>query len=84
MENTEALMANLLDNPLLLALLVWSLTWKGFALWRASKNESKRWFIALLIINTAGLLEILYLFVFGKKKVLEDVDDKEVIENQNK
>lgn len=50
------------------ALLVWSLVWKGLALWRAAQNGSKPWFIALLLINTAGILEILYLFVFGKKR----------------
>lgn len=51
-----------------LPLIVWSLFWKGWALWRAAKNDSKGWFIALLILNTLGILEILYIFVFGKKK----------------
>ncbi len=50
-----------------LPLIVWSLFWKGWALWRAAKNDSKVWFIVLLIINTLGILEILYLFVFSKK-----------------
>ena len=62
----------LIASPWLLVLLFWSLVWKGFALWRAARNESKRWFIALLVINTGGLLEILYLFVFGKKKSNSD------------
>lgn len=53
---------------LLLPLIVWSLFWKGWALWRAAKNDSKGWFIALLILNTLGILEILYIFVFGSKK----------------
>lgn len=47
---------------------VWSLIWKGFALYRAGSNRSPKWFVALLLLNTAGILEILYLFVFGKKK----------------
>ena len=68
MENIQSLVSLLVENPLLLALLVWSLVLKGFALWRAAHNESKPWFIALLVINTGGLLEVLYLFVFGKKK----------------
>ena len=46
---------------------LWSLAWKGWALWRAAKNDSKGWFIALLVVNTLGILEILYIFVFGKK-----------------
>ena len=51
----------------LLPLVVWSLIWKGWALWKAAKNDSKPWFIALLILNTAGILDILYIFLFGKK-----------------
>jgi hypothetical protein len=55
---------NLLAVILLLA--VWELVWKGFALWRASKNNQQAWFVVMLILNTAGILEILYLYVFGK------------------
>jgi len=53
---------------LLVPLIIWSLVWKGWALWVAAKNDSKPWFIALLILNTAGILDILYIFVFGKAK----------------
>lgn len=42
---------------------LWSLVWKGLALWRAAQLKQKGWFIALLIINTAGILEIIYLLV---------------------
>lgn len=46
---------------------VWTLIWKGIALWKAAKNDSLPWFIVLLIINTLGILEILYIFIFSKK-----------------
>jgi hypothetical protein len=49
-------------------ILVWSYAWKGFALYRAGANHSPAWFVVLVIFNTLGILEILYLFVFGKKK----------------
>jgi len=39
---------------------LWSLPWKGVALWKAAQSNQLKWFIALLIINTAGILEILY------------------------
>lgn len=45
---------------------IWELIWKGLALWKASKKNSIPWFVILLIINTAGILPILYLFVFSK------------------
>ncbi|MDP2945984.1 MAG: DUF5652 family protein [bacterium] len=54
---------------MLLAIL-WTIPWKGVALWKAVKNNHKRWFVALLVINTLGILEILYIFIFSKRKVL--------------
>lgn len=47
-------------------ILIWSLVWKGFALWKSSRKEQVWWFIALLLINTMGILEILYIFVFSE------------------
>ncbi|GAB2825283.1 hypothetical protein GCM10027022_14940 [Alpinimonas psychrophila] len=52
----------------IIILAVWSAIWKGFALYRAGSNHSPAWFVILMIFNTVGILEILYLFVFGKKK----------------
>lgn len=49
-------------------LLLWSFFWKGLALWNSAKNEDKYWFIALLVLNTMGILEIVYLFFFEKNK----------------
>lgn len=58
------------SSPFTLALLfVWSMFWKGVSLWRAGKQNQKNWFIALLLINTAGILEIVYLFKFSEKKL---------------
>lgn len=47
--------------------LVWSLIWKGMALWQAARHGSKGWFVVLLIVNTLGILDILYIYVFSKK-----------------
>lgn len=47
-------------------LLVWSIIWKGIALWKAARLTHKWWFIIMLIVNTAGILEILYIYVFSK------------------
>lgn len=64
----EYLTANPGVLGLVLVLMVAVMTLKGFALWRAARNNSSAWFIALLVVNTLGVLELLYLFVFGKKK----------------
>ena len=49
-------------------ILAWSLAWKGMALYRAARRDDRAWFVVLLIVNTAGILDILYLYVFGKDK----------------
>lgn len=50
-----------------LALFAWSVVWKGLALWRAAHKEQKWWFIAFLVVNTVGILEILYIYVFSRE-----------------
>ena len=62
-------MENIISNPLILFLiLAWVLPWKGFALWKAAKNSHKKWFIAILVMNTLAILEIVYIFYFSKPK----------------
>ena len=48
-------------------LMFWSLVWKGIALWKAARNGDKGWYIFLMVVNTAGILEILYIYLFSKK-----------------
>ena len=49
-------------------LIVWELVWKGIALWKAGRNAHLAWFICLLIFNTLGILPIIYIFGFSKKR----------------
>jgi len=54
--------------PFILVLVIWIITIKGYVLWFSARGNQKWWFIALLIINTFGLLEIIYLIWFRPKK----------------
>jgi len=47
---------------------LWDGVWKGFALWRAARNSHLAWFICIAIFNTVGILPIIYIFGFSKKK----------------
>ena len=78
-------------------LILWSVFWKGWALWVASKENSKLWFFFLLIVNTFGILEIIYIFafskdrkenspykgIFSKKRVAKEESTKEVKTEKN-
>lgn len=48
-------------------LAAWTIVLKGFALWHSARGSQTGWFIALLIVNTIGILEIIYLLFFRKK-----------------
>ena len=61
-------------NPLILQniwffalILLWVLPWKGVALWRSARNSHKFWFIALLVVQTFAILDIVYIFLIAKK-----------------
>ena len=52
----------------LVLVLLWSGVWKLLALWKSARNNSIPWFIVLGVINTLGILEILYIFIFSKMR----------------
>lgn len=54
-----------------IVLMIWSAVWKAMAMWRAARNGQSGWYIVLLLLNTLGLLDIIYYFAVGdltKKK----------------
>lgn len=72
---------NILQIPLdqkmwYLALFAWTIIWKGLALWRAAHRNSKYWFTAFLFVNTAGIMEILYLYVFSVERTAPEATEK--------
>jgi methionyl-tRNA synthetase len=57
--------------PAFFLLVIWSLFWKGLALWHAGRRGQPWWFVILLVVNTVGLLEIVYLFLVLKVKLAD-------------
>ena len=73
------------DSWLIWLIILWILPWKGVALWKAARNEHKWWFIALLVLNTMAILEIVYIFFFSKKKkMIEKKEEKIEVQEQEK
>ncbi|HLD97157.1 MAG TPA: DUF5652 family protein [Candidatus Nanoarchaeia archaeon] len=55
----------------IVVLSLWELAWKGVALWRAARNSHRWWFVAILLLNTVGILPMVYyLFFSGRQKQL--------------
>jgi len=61
---------------LILLFLIWSIVWKGLALWKSARLSQRGWFIALLLINSVGILEIIYLFFIAKGYTVESKEEE--------
>ncbi len=61
-------------NLWIILAILWTLPWKGYALWLAARNNHPRWFIALLLLNTVAILEIIYIFAIGRKAARKGPD----------
>lgn len=55
-------------TPLVIVLVVWELYWKGKGLWLSAQKKEKWWFIAMLLLNTVGILPLVYIYYFSKRK----------------
>lgn len=70
-----ALQGLFITHPLFATLLIiWVMAWKGVALWKAAELRQKKWFIAILLLQTLGLLEIIYLFFVARRYKVEVVE----------
>ncbi len=52
----------------LILAMIWDVIWKAIALWRSARNKQLVWFIFLLIVNSVGILPIIYIVWFSKKR----------------
>ena len=66
-------------RALIVAVVAWSLAWKGASLWRAARNGSKPWFVALLLTNTLGTLDAIYLFGVDRRHRGEELDELAIL-----
>ncbi len=54
--------------PLFIILFVWDAVWKIIALWKAGRNNELGWFICIALINSVGILPIVYLIYSRSKR----------------
>jgi len=53
---------------LILIIVAVELVLKGIALWKAARLDQTAWFVILLIVNTAGILPLIYIFAVAKPR----------------
>ncbi|HLV40680.1 MAG TPA: DUF5652 family protein [Brumimicrobium sp.] len=54
--------------PLLFMLFIWEMIWKAIAMWKSARNNELGWFIAIVLINSIGILPIVYILMNKKRK----------------
>lgn len=67
---------------LLVVIFIWSSVWKFLALWKSARKEQVGWFVVFALINTIGILEILYIYIFSEKP--EKTQEKKKAAKQTK
>jgi len=63
-----------LEGPVVagvLLIVLWCIFWKGIGLWKSARKGQRYWFVGMLVINSLGILPILYIYVFqeGEKGI---------------
>lgn len=54
--------------PTIIIFSIWETVWKLIALWKAGRNNQLAWFICIALINTAGILPIIYILIQRNKQ----------------
>ncbi len=57
-----------LPMSLIIVLTLWDIVWKLVAFWKSARNNHLAWFICIAIFNTVGILPIIYILKYRKKK----------------
>lgn len=71
MENLEQLKETLpWIIPVIIILAVWESIWKMIALWKSARNNHLAWFICIGVLNTIGILPIIYVLMHKKKQTV--------------
>lgn len=61
---------------ILIVIVIWSAIWKLLALWKSARKGHIVWFIVLALLNTVGILEILYFYIFSEMNFKKKTPEK--------
>jgi len=57
--------------PVIIILAIWDAVWKLIAMWKAGRNNHLAWFICIALINTLGILPIIYILMHRKNNGMQ-------------
>ena len=53
---------------LIVVLSIWDAVWKLIALWKSARNNHLVWFVLIAIINSVGILPIVYILMHRNRR----------------
>ena len=53
--------------PVIFIIGIWDAVWKIIAMWKSARANHLAWFICIALINTMGILPIIYILTHKKK-----------------
>lgn len=60
----------------IIILCLWDAVWKLISMWKAARNNHLGWFVVLAILNTLGILPMIYCFLIDKKTLRKEQQQK--------
>lgn len=69
---------------LLVVMFIWSSVWKFLALWKSARKNNVAWFIVFALVNTIGVLEILYIYIFSERTNKSSIKSKQTKPNKKR
>lgn len=52
---------------IIILIVLWDAIWKLIALWKAARNNHHIWFILIGIINSVGILPLVYILLYNRR-----------------
>ncbi|NLJ81803.1 MAG: hypothetical protein GX330_01585 [Bacteroidales bacterium] len=69
---------------ILILLAIWDLVWKLIAMWKAGRNNQLAWYIAIAVLNTVGILPIVYLLINRNKTNIKSKETDAYIQHADR
>lgn len=58
----------------IMILFLWAIPWKAMALWKSARKGQVAWFVFFVLVNTVGIMEIIYLKIISRDQKTEKSD----------
>jgi len=55
----------------MIPVLIWTITWKAIAAWKAARKGDKGWFVVIFVLNTFSIVPIIYILLTKRQEAMK-------------